>query len=105
MDEGYTVETVTAGKIALEKLETGQYDLMLTDIIMPDIDGKELFSTITDMGLLPQGGVIFITGDTMSYETRRFLESSGAAYIAKPFTVADIKNIVSAKIASLGARP
>lgn len=103
MDEGYTVETVTASKIALEKLETGQYDLMLTDIIMPDIDGKELFSTITDMDLLPQGGVIFITGDTMSYETRRFLESSGAAYITKPFTVEDIKNIVSAKIASLGA--
>lgn len=103
MDEGYTVETVTAGKIALEKLETGQYDLMLTDIIMPDIDGKELFSTITDMGLLPPGGVIFITGDTMSYETRRFLESSGAAYITKPFTVEDIKNIVSARIASLAA--
>lgn len=103
MDEGYTVETVTAGKIALEKLETGQYDLMLTDIIMPDIDGKELFSTITDMGLLPQGGVIFMTGDTMNYETSRFLESSGATYITKPFTVEDIKNIVSVRIASLGS--
>ncbi len=104
MDEGYTVETVTAGKIALEKLETGQYDLMLTDIIMPDIDGKELFSTITSMGLLPPGGVIFMTGDTISYETKRFIESSGATCITKPFAVEDIKNIVSAKIASLGAR-
>ncbi|MDD5154168.1 MAG: response regulator [Desulfovibrionales bacterium] len=102
--EGYDVETVTAGKIALEKLETGRYDLMLADIIMPDIDGKELFNTIRDMGLLPPGGVIFMTGDTMSYETSRFLESSGATYITKPFTVEDIKNIVSARIASLAAR-
>ncbi|MDO9462843.1 MAG: response regulator, partial [Deltaproteobacteria bacterium] len=86
-----------------EKLETGRYDLMLTDIIMPDIDGKELFNTIRDMGLLPPGGVIFMTGDTMSYETTRFLESSGATYITKPFTIEDIKNIVSARIASLGA--
>ncbi|MEW6326430.1 MAG: response regulator [Thermodesulfobacteriota bacterium] len=102
-DEGYVVETVTASKIALEKLETGRYDLMLTDIIMPDIDGKELFSTIRDMGLLPPGGVIFMTGDTMGHETSRFLEASGITYITKPFTVEEIKNIISARIASLSA--
>ena len=46
--EGYQVHTVGSGKDALQKLDEGAYDLIMTDVIMPEMDGFELCRRIRE---------------------------------------------------------
>ena len=57
---GYAVDSVDRGTAALPLLETGGYDLLLTDIVMPEIDGIELAQKAA--AIAPEMRVMFITG-------------------------------------------
>jgi CheY-like chemotaxis protein len=46
--EGYQVQTVSSGTEALQKLEEGGYDLLMLDVIMPEMDGYELCKRIRE---------------------------------------------------------
>lgn len=80
---GYHVTTAVDGFDALDKLRTDTYDLVVSDIEMPRVDGFQLTSTIrTDLGLtdLP---VIIITSLASETHKRRGLEAGAQAYIVK----------------------
>jgi DNA-binding response OmpR family regulator len=98
--EGYRVDPVSDGKTALARLAETRYDLILCDVRIPGLDGPEIFRQAKaihpDMGKR----IIFITGDTVSVATRRFLEESGAPYLDKPFELADLIEKVSATLKS-----
>ena len=57
---GYGVETAADGEIALDRLAAERFDLLLTDIVMPGVDGIELAQRAGDMA--PDMRVMFITG-------------------------------------------
>jgi CheY-like chemotaxis protein len=92
--DGHAVETVGNGEAALEKLAVGEYDLILSDIRMPDLDGPSLYWKLErrDPRLLRR--MIFLTGDTLSPGTREFLEKTGAPCLSKPFALSDVREIV-----------
>jgi CheY-like chemotaxis protein len=98
--EGYRVDPVSDGKTALARLAETRYDLILCDVRIPGLDGPEIYRQAKaihpDMGKR----IIFITGDTVSGTTRRFLEESGAPYLDKPFELADLIEKVSATLRS-----
>jgi DNA-binding LacI/PurR family transcriptional regulator/signal transduction histidine kinase/ActR/RegA family two-component response regulator len=98
--EGYRVDPVSDGKTALARLAETRYDLILCDVRIPGLDGPEIYRQAKaihpDMGKR----IIFITGDTVSGATRRFLEESGAPYLDKPFELADLIEKVSATLRS-----
>jgi len=87
---GHLVEVVDGGVAALEKIKAGPYDLIISDLKMPELDGQELFARIKadhpDLALR----VIFISGDTVSSETQAFLDAAGQPYVLKPFKVKDL---------------
>ena len=58
--QGYDVMTASNGRDALELLESGTFDLLLSDIVMPEVDGIELAQKAQAMPNPPQ--VMFITG-------------------------------------------
>jgi len=98
--EGYRVDPVSDGKTALARLTETRYDLILCDVRIPGLDGPEIYrqakANHPDMGKR----IIFITGDTVSAATRRFLEESGAPYLDKPFELADLIEKVSTTLKS-----
>lgn len=91
---GYEVETAANGRIALQKLQERPYDLILSDIKMPELDGPGLYEKIEHDYPHLLHRVIFLTGDTLSPDTKTFLERARVQRLNKPFTAADIRRVV-----------
>jgi two-component system NtrC family sensor kinase len=92
--DGYQVETASNGRIALHKLQEQTYDLILSDLRMPELDGAGLYRELERHYPHLLRRVIFLTGDTLSPETRQLLEEVGVPHLTKPFTAADIRQVV-----------
>jgi CheY-like chemotaxis protein len=88
------VELVGNGTIALEKLHNQTYDLILSDVKMPDTDGPRLHTQLERHHPELLRRVAFLTGDTLSAETREFLERTRVPTIAKPFTLEQVRTLI-----------
>jgi CheY-like chemotaxis protein len=92
--DGYTVETAMNGHMALTKLRERSYDLLLSDMRMPDVDGPSLYRTLAQQYPHLLRRVIFLTGDTLNPETKMFLDQSAVPCLTKPCTVAEIRRAI-----------
>jgi len=92
--DGHTVETVSNGERALARIAAEGYDLILSDIRMPDLDGPTLYREIELHHPQLLQRFIFLTGDIMSQETSHFLERTGVPYLRKPFTLDMVRDVV-----------
>jgi DNA-binding NtrC family response regulator len=92
--DGHVVEIVGNGEAALEKLAAGKYDLILSDVHMPDLDGPALYREVERCypELLPL--FIFLTGDIMSPEISQFLAHTTVPCLSKPFTLEMVREVV-----------
>jgi two-component system NtrC family sensor kinase len=92
--DGHTVDLAANGRLALAKLQERSYDLLLSDIRMPELDGPGLYRILAQPPphLCPR--VIFLTGDTLAPETKSFLEQSGTQCLEKPFTIAAVRRVL-----------
>jgi signal transduction histidine kinase/ActR/RegA family two-component response regulator len=96
---GHSIETAKSGRVALSVLERRRFDVILSDIRMPDVDGPEFFAALTDAGSDMVARIAFITGDTLSKDVESFLASCGRPYIEKPITPNDVRELVAAVVA------
>jgi signal transduction histidine kinase/CheY-like chemotaxis protein len=92
--DGHKVETAANGHLALAKLEECAFDLVLCDLRMPELDGPGLYRALAARQPQLCRRFIFLTGDTLSPETRMFLERAGVPRLAKPFTAAEVRRVV-----------
>lgn len=83
--QGHRIDTAAGGGEALRKLEHAAYDLLLLDLKMPDLDGRQVFETIASRWPALRDRVVFTSGDTVHPDTRRFIEASGRPCLDKPF--------------------
>jgi ATP-dependent Lon protease len=89
MDEGYDLDSAANGEEALEKISRNQYQLIITDIRMPGVDGTEVLKKAKELN--PKTEVIVITGYA-SPQIKQECQKLGAAYyIAKPFQINQIR--------------
>ncbi|NLK44186.1 MAG: response regulator transcription factor [Tissierellia bacterium] len=84
-NEGYTVESVFNGEDALGKLVTFKPDLVLLDLMLPDMDGFELCKEISKDYL-----VIMITARDNIFDKILGLELGADDYIVKPFEIREV---------------
>lgn len=91
---GYSCEVADNGQSALEALENEDFDFILSDIRMPVLDGPGLYAEATRRWPDMTEKFGFITGDTLSPAASKFLQESGSPTIDKPFTRADLQNLV-----------
>ena len=81
----HRVVTAGSGREALERMAAEHFDVILTDIRMPDLDGRALYPG-DQASAGPAGGrVVFVTGDTLASALREFVAESGRPVIEKPF--------------------
>jgi diguanylate cyclase (GGDEF)-like protein len=81
----YTVRLASDGASALRIAEKYQPDLILLDIIMPDMDGYQVIVALQNSNNTARIPVIFITGLTNNVHEKRGLELGAVDYINKPF--------------------
>ena len=84
---GYTVDAVDRGTEAIPLLETQVYDLLLSDIVMPEMDGIELAQRCNEIS--PQTKVMFITGFA-AVALRAGREAPHTKMLSKPFHLKDL---------------
>jgi CheY-like chemotaxis protein len=75
--DGHQVERAHNGVEALERLGTRAYDVILTDLKMPELDGPGLYREIERRYPALLGRLVFLTGDTLSPEIAEFLDRAG----------------------------
>ncbi len=90
------VVTVSSGREALEHLDAGHYDVILTDILMPDLDGRALYQEIERRWPPLAKHVVFVTGDTLIDALREFAAACGRPVIEKPFLPTEVRELVAA---------
>lgn len=84
---GYRVETVDRGTDAIPLLEKEHFDLLLSDIVMPEMDGIELAQRCAEIS--PHTKVMFITGFA-AVSLRASREQPAAKVLSKPFHLRDL---------------
>lgn len=84
--EGYSVESASNGNEAIGKLGTDGFDLVITDLKMPDIDGLELIRWIRNSK--PDTGIVVITGFPSQESIKEALSLRILDYLPKPFSPA-----------------
>jgi DNA-binding response OmpR family regulator len=82
--EGYEVDTVGSGNEALQKLDQGAYDLIMTDVIMPEMDGFELCKRIREKEKFRDIPVVFLTASDSMEDEIKELSLGAKDYIRKP---------------------
>lgn len=83
---GYICETANDGMTASEKIENNRYDLILLDIMLPDMDGYELIEYIKEYDM----PVIFVTAKTSVPDRVKGLKLGAEDYISKPFDLEEL---------------
>lgn len=87
---GHTVSSVDRGTAALPLIATGKFDLLLTDIVMPEMDGIELAQRAS--ALSPATKVMFITGFAAVALNKESGAPQNAKVLSKPFHLRDLVN-------------
>lgn len=88
MDTGCYCQAASNGKSALDIISTKQFDIMITDIIMPGMDGLELTYKVKQ--LKPEIAVIVMTGFQQEESYERAVGFGASDFIKKPFTIPEL---------------
>lgn len=92
--DGYGVDTAPNGIAALKKIEGRRYDLILTDLHMPEMDGAGLYRELAKRQTHPPQKIIFLTGTAGTSEAHRLVQETGLPLLRKPFNVVELLDLV-----------
>lgn len=90
--EEYIINDVSSAAEALESLQQNKYDIVLTDLMMPEMDGMQLLEEIRKVDR--QMRVIMVTGYATMSIAMKALKNGAFDFIAKPFTRDEISGVV-----------
>ncbi len=89
---GYQTQGASNGEEALKKIEGVEFDLVITDIRMPQMDGISFLRTLKEKK--PKLPVIMITGFSLAYTQQRATQEGADGYLVKPFKIEKIEELV-----------
>ena len=94
-NEGYEVECAYDGAAALELAREGRFDLIILDVMMPEMDGLEACMKIREFSNVP---IIMLTAKSEDADKLIGFESGADDYITKPFNILELKARIRALI-------
>ena len=92
-NEGYEVECAYDGAAALELAREGRFDLLILDVMMPEMDGIEACMKIREFSYVP---IIMLTAKSEDADKLMGFESGADDYLTKPFNILELKARVRA---------
>ena len=90
--EGFEVEGVRTGEAALDRLRAGPFELVLTDLKLPDTDGIEILKAVRE--LHPETVVVLITAYGTIESAIEAMRAGAYDYVTKPFRASEILQVV-----------
>jgi len=97
---GHEVASVNDGLAALEALRAGEYDLLISDIMMPGLDGVSLALKVAKEW--PDMGIMLMTGYAHERQRAHNLDSLSHEVISKPFSLKEITEAVQKALTVCG---
>ncbi len=91
---GCLVDEAENGEIALNYMKEKEYDLIISDLRMPGIDGWELYAWVKKHRPHLAKKLVFITGDIINLDAQTFFQETGVLHLKKPFHIEDLKRII-----------
>jgi len=102
--EGFDVDIATNGLIGKKMADDSCYDLCVTDIRTPDMNGIQLYEYLEQEHPELARRVIFTTGDVMSGYIAQFLEGTKRPFLPKPFTLDELKQVIRDALAEIDSQ-
>ena len=95
-DYGMTVDTAESGREAIEKYETGQYDVIFMDHMMPEMDGVETARRIRQAAdtSFRKPVIIALTANALSGAREMFMKEGFDGFIAKPINLGEFERVM-----------
>lgn len=93
--EGYKIDAVSRGVEALKKLDDNDYDLLMLDVIMPEMDGFELCRRIREKETYKETPIVFLTAKSRDEDRGQGLEAGANLFLSKPISPDKLLAIVS----------
>ncbi|MDD5305455.1 MAG: response regulator, partial [Elusimicrobia bacterium] len=90
-EDGDEVAVAHGGVEALKLLETGEFDLVISDMEMERVKGPDIFKRLAAGGGRSRAKVLFVTGDILNPSVLDFLSRTKSEYLAKPFDIDDLR--------------
>lgn len=92
--QGYQVETATNGRQALDKIRANRPDLLVSDVMMPEMDGLELVKNIRIDPTLESLPIIMLTAKTQDADVMKGYQYGADMYLTKPFNPQELLQFV-----------
>ena len=92
---GYRFEVKVSGEAAQAALKERDYDVVLCDLRLPGLDGPGLYDWTTEHRPHLCARTAFITADTLSVSSNRFLTRAGRPVLEKPFVPAELRQLLA----------
>jgi CheY-like chemotaxis protein len=92
--DGHEVDSAVDGAEGLRRVEARRYDLVITDLRMPGLEGPELYRAVRARYTDDPPRVIFMSANTGIEEYAAFLAGTGEPALEKPFNLADMRQVV-----------
>ena len=99
--EGYEIEKVYDGSTGLERARSGEFDLVLLDIMLPRMSGMEVLRRLRKSSRIP---VIMLTARDSVIDKVSGLDSGANDYVTKPFAIEELLARIRAALRSQGSR-
>jgi DNA-binding response OmpR family regulator len=96
-EQGYSVDSAQNGQIGLEMIKETDYDIVLSDLIMPVMGGMELLRNIKQ--IKPDTSIIFITGFGTIENAVEAIKVGASDYITKPFKIDEVESKIKKVLA------
>jgi CheY-like chemotaxis protein/anti-sigma regulatory factor (Ser/Thr protein kinase) len=96
---GHRVDVALGGVAGLARLAKGRYDLVFTDMKMPDLDGRTLFREAASLDPALPRRFVFTTGDGLSKDTQGFFDGTGQPCLRKPYDFSEVHRVVNRVLA------
>lgn len=92
---GLDVVTALTGKVALTRAKEHRPDLVLLDVMLPDMDGYEVCNGLRDMPETSLTPIIFISAVSSDKHVQRAMAAGASDYLVKPLNTEDVKDLVN----------
>jgi CheY-like chemotaxis protein len=88
--QGARIDLANTGIEALNQIKKKNYDVIICDQRMPGVSGQRLYRLVESLNPELKYRFLFVTGDVVNDETKRFFTQAGVQYIRKPFRIHEL---------------